>query len=274
MQCRDVREIADSYLSGELLVETNHEILQHLTSCPQCRADLAVRQDLRESVRRAFRNTADLNPRPEFAAELRDSLRKAALAAPPLRTRFGHGWWALAATLVLGVALAAIFGRYGSLTPSQVLAQQAAGDHLNCALHFRLAEKPIELGEAAQRYGAVYQVLERLPPDDLITTAGPAHVLERHSCVYGGRRFAHIVIRYRGEPVSLLVTPGEGLSTMTLPDDAVAHVRSEGRIDGMAVVSFRTGRHMVFFVGGLAEADLLPLATSAAGPLRQELSGV
>ena len=40
MECRDVREMADSFLGEELLTETNHEILRHLETCPVCRAEL------------------------------------------------------------------------------------------------------------------------------------------------------------------------------------------------------------------------------------------
>ena len=43
MQCREVRELADSFLSEQLLVETNHEIVRHLETCPDCRADIAAR---------------------------------------------------------------------------------------------------------------------------------------------------------------------------------------------------------------------------------------
>ena len=46
MECRDVREMADSFLGEELLTETNHEILRHLDTCPVCRADLAGRRAL------------------------------------------------------------------------------------------------------------------------------------------------------------------------------------------------------------------------------------
>ena len=33
MRCEDFREIADSFLSDELLVETNHEVVRHLEDC-------------------------------------------------------------------------------------------------------------------------------------------------------------------------------------------------------------------------------------------------
>ena len=105
MECRDVREMADSFLSEELLTETNHEILRHLETCPVCRADLAGRRALREAVQRAFHNARDLDPDPAFTARLRTALHEAAHKVPVRRRIRFAGWWALAATVLLAVAL-------------------------------------------------------------------------------------------------------------------------------------------------------------------------
>ena len=75
MECRDVRELADSFLSEQLLVETNHEVLRHLETCPDCRLDLAGRRAMRDGLRAAFARADDLRPRPQFATELRNTLR-------------------------------------------------------------------------------------------------------------------------------------------------------------------------------------------------------
>lgn len=273
MECRDVREMADSFLAEELLTETNHEILRHLETCPVCRADLAARRTVREGVRRAFQNASDLDPRPEFLTQLRASLQHAAYDPPAHRRKRFHGWWALAATVLLAVALGLAYRGRDWITATATVARAAVGDHRNCALQFRLAERPIALEEAAQRYGALYRVLEKLPPSDIMTAAGPAHVLERHACVYAGRRFAHVVFEYRGERVSLLVTAAEGVQ-LVLPGQALPHVTSAGRIDDISVVSFRASGQMVFFVGDVAQADLMTLAKAVAEPLYRELAGV
>jgi len=75
MECRDVRELADSFLSEQLLVETNHELLRHLETCPVCRREMADRRALRDTLRSAFVHAEDLSPRPEFVAALRTVLR-------------------------------------------------------------------------------------------------------------------------------------------------------------------------------------------------------
>src|SRR6266852_200656 len=272
MQCRDVRQIIDSYLSEELLIETNHEVLRHLETCRECWADLAARRALRASVRRGFAGAYDLDPHPEFVAQLRSRLRASTLEAPAHRLTMVQGW-ALAAMVLLAIALGVVFRGYGSVNPTDVLARAAVGDHRNCALHFRLTEKPIALEEAARRYDAAYRVLQELPPRDLMTAAGPAHVVERHSCVYEGRRYAHVVLQYRGAPVSLLLTAvDDGSSPTAVPSEALVHLTSEERIDDVSVVGFRMGGHMVFFAGDLEQADLLRLAEAVAGPLYGQLA--
>ena len=274
MQCRDVRQIVDSYLSEELLIETTHEmILRHLETCRECRADLAARRALRASMRRAFTDAHDLDPNLEFVAQLRSRLRASTLAAPPRRLTMVTRWWALAAVVLLAIALGGVLRGYGSVTTMDVMARAAVGDHRNCALHFRLTEQPITLEEAAKRYDATYRVLHEFPPSDLVTAAGPAHVVDRHSCVYWGRRYAHIVLEYRRATVSLLVTAVDGSSSAAIPSEALGHLTSEGRIDDVSVVGFRTGRHMVFLAGDLEQADLLRLADAVAGPLYRQLAG-
>lgn len=271
MECRDVRELADSFLAEELLTETNHEILRHLDTCPACREDLAARRALRVAVQRAFRNARDFGPSDDFMARLRTTLQDASRTVPARRRIRFHAWWALAATVLLVVALGVAYRGRDWIATTGALARAAVGDHLNCALHFRLAEKPISLEEAARRYDVAYRVLETLPPNDVITGAGTARVLERHSCVYGGRRFAHIVLDYRGTRVSLLVTAVDGSGPLALPGEGLPHVSSPGRVDDMSVVSFRTSRHVVFLVGDVAQADLANLADAVAGSLYRGL---
>ena len=273
MKCRDVRELADSFLGEELLTETNHEILHHLETCPVCRADLDARRAVRDGVRGAFHRAASLEPSPEFVAGLRTTLQNSASEAQPRRGTRLLGLWALAATVLLAATVGLAYRGREWMAATGALARAAVGDHLNCALHFRLTEQPITLADAATRYGPDYLVLENLPPDDVMTAAGPARVLERHACVYGGRRFAHIVFEYRGQRVSLLVTAAGRNPQPRLPGDAAPHVTSAGRIDAIAVVSFRAAGQMVFFAGDVEQTDLMQLADAIAEPLYRGLAG-
>src|SRR5258707_14145086 len=163
MECRDIREMADSFLAEELLTETNHEILRHVETCRACRADLAARRTLREGIRRAVKNASNLDSRPEFIAQLRTNLHNEARRLLIRRGLRFRGWWALAATVLLAVALGLAYQGRHWIAERGALSPAAVRDHLNCALHFRLAERPIELEEDSHRYGSPHRCLENLP---------------------------------------------------------------------------------------------------------------
>src|ERR1051325_5148961 len=99
MDCRRVRELADSYLSEQLLVETNHEVLAHLETCPACRGELATRRAVRDKLRGAFARADQLQPRPEFVSELVERLRPVPRSIS--RRAVVKSWWAVAASVLL-----------------------------------------------------------------------------------------------------------------------------------------------------------------------------
>ena len=127
MECRDVREMADSFLAEELLTETNHEILRHLDTCPVCREDLAARRVLRAAVQRAFHNAHALDSSPEFMVRLRTTLQEAARQVPARRGIRFQAWWALAATVLLVVALGLAYRGRASLRSELRSSKFAAG---------------------------------------------------------------------------------------------------------------------------------------------------
>jgi hypothetical protein len=271
MNCRDVREVADSFLCDELLTETNHEILQHLDTCAFCRTDIDARRTLRRALRDAFDRAPELQPRPEFLDRLRGDLRDA--PAQEHRSRmFSRRWFAIAAGLVLAAGLGgAVLMKRAASPPSDALAQDAIGDHRNCALKFRLVRTPIPLEEAAQRFDSAFRLLLAAPPDDMATPGGTTRVVERHSCAYGDRRFGHVVLQYQGHVVSLLVTAHAN------PTDAAEAATAEPRVigrltNGLSVVSVNGTRHAVLLVSDLGSAELTRLSQAVSLPLAQRLA--
>ncbi|MDQ3685474.1 MAG: zf-HC2 domain-containing protein [Acidobacteriota bacterium] len=71
MQCRELREIACSFLDDELLVETNHAVISHLETCAGCRREVVARRELRVKLRAAIKNAPEMQMRPQFIARLR-----------------------------------------------------------------------------------------------------------------------------------------------------------------------------------------------------------
>ena len=256
MECRDVRELADSFLSEQLLVETTHDILRHLAQCPSCRVEMESRRRLRTALRGAFERSSELRTTPEFLASIGRHVRE------HQSLRSARWTWrammAIAASLLLVSGVA--FGGREWLGAS--LLHAVLGDHQNCAIRFSLKEKPISLEEAAQRFEPAYRSLVAVAPSPARLSSGELTVLERHSCVYDRRRFAHIVLRYRGTLVSVLVT-----------QDRLARVPAELAVEGTRVSSFRAGRFAAFVVSSASDPEMREIAAAVAGPLKNALAG-
>jgi len=258
MQCHDARELLDSFVAEELLVETNHELLQHLASCPACQSELEARSRLRTGLRDAFARAADLQVRPGFEEELAAHLR----ATAPLATRrhWTGRWLAMAASLLLAalVGVSMLRGRIDEV------ARIAAGDHQNCAVKFALREKPISLSDAAARYDAAYARLEHTPPNEVQTTAGTLHVADRHSCVFENRRFGHVVFKLDDHLVSVLMTAGD---SSVAAAGAAANLALLPSVEGLSIASLHVPGHVVFVISDLQGAAFQQVAQSLAGPV-------
>ena len=269
MTCRDVREAADSFLCDELLTETNHDILQHLDTCPSCRAEVEGRCRLRGALRIAFDRAPDLQPPVDFAERLRAQLREAP-AHPHRSWRLSRQWFAVAAGVVAAAGLTTSVLLNRSLAPADALARDAIGDHRNCALKVRLIRTPMALEEAAERFDRAFRLLLDAPPGDISTPDGPAHVVDRHACAYGGRRFGHVIMEYRGRVVSLLLTPNEEAGTAREPGEALPHPIGRPK-DGLSVVSVDRSRHAILLVSDLGTDELTQLSKVVSVPLAQRL---
>jgi hypothetical protein len=276
MECREVRQLAEAFVSEQLLVETTQAVVAHLERCPACRAEVEGLRRLRAATRSALDGAADLAIDPEFAAALTSRLQAEAARPWSLRSP-RRRWMAIAASVVL-IAGAGWGLREWSASGLSTLMRAAVGDHRFCALTFKLAEPPIPLQEAARRHGGVYALFETVEPSTATLTGGTLVILERHSCVFDGRRFAHIVLRYRNEMVSLLVTdlvaddvrPGGALwGRLTMTGTPIELPAT----DGFQVVAFRGPRHAVFVVSALSHEDVQEVAQAMAGPVSRALAG-
>lgn len=302
MKCQEFKKVMDSFLSDELLVETNHDVLRHLESCPACRLEIAALRDFRAQVRAAAARSDEFRLNPVFSTKLRTGLKNTALR-PSFFERIKHGSvagkWAVAIAftcLVLIVAGAGILvfdlGRSNrdesagnierrQLNPStenataqairaswNEMAHEAVGDHRNCALEFHLLEKPISLDDAARDYGAfnkglgqvVISAINNYPAKEPVDGA---ELVEAHSCVFAGKRFAHLVLKANGKVVSVLVTASE----LPAGDKEI----DEQQVDGMSVAGFRTYEHAVFVVSDLPENRNTSIANSIADAIRKHL---
>jgi hypothetical protein len=277
MECREVRQLAEAFVSEQLLVETTEAVVAHLDRCPLCRAEVEALRRLRAATRSAFERHPDLAARPELRSEL-TAMLATRVKADPVRLRPTPKprltWLAIAASLLL--IMGAGWGwRAWSTSHLSALLHAAVGDHRFCALTFKLTERPIPLAEAARRYGSVVDgLLQTVEPSTIALNGGPLRIIERHSCVFEGRRFSHIVLRYKGAPVSLLVTadtrPGRVLWGALAGAPQTPSVMPV--TDGFHVASFSGARHVVFVVSSLNDADVHDVAGAMAVPVSRALA--
>ena len=92
MQCEEFKQVADSYLSDELLVESNLDVMAHLETCDDCRRDLDARNALRSRLRSAIATDSLSRPRPAFEAAMYEHLRHDALQPAGFFSMLGDGF--------------------------------------------------------------------------------------------------------------------------------------------------------------------------------------
>lgn len=270
MDCREVRRLADAYVSDQVLVETAQAIGAHLDTCPPCRAEIDGLRRLRASVRTAVRASTNEALRPEFVASLRERLQAEAARHPyPQAPR--RWWLGLAAAAVLVVGSGFGVQQWGARAWTHLLLA-AAGDHQNCALTFKLSEDPIPLEEAARRFGGASQLLAQVDLPASTANGTPLTVVARHSCVFEAQRFVHLVLRYRNETVSVLVTddPRPALASIGRTDGVLSDVRTEG---AFTMASFTGGRRAAFVVSALDADALREVGQAVSGPIARALGG-
>jgi hypothetical protein len=290
MNCRDFSEIADSYLSNELLVETNHEVIRHLESCAGCRSLLAERRAFRDRLKRAISDARDSHVDTAFAAKLRESLQS---TAQP-RSLFAGFRLAFAAAAVLlmtivGVVIyrsvgdPALESAVNSAVPEPIASVpaplsvvpialktasvEAFGDHKNCALSHNLKERPISLAKAAETVDVVNRDFDKTVMDALKEKfGGDVEMIKAHYCLFNGRYFAHAVVSLRKRTISVLMTK---LSADEVSSYEPAACGSDGDLNAAC---FSSGGYGVFVVSDAGEDEAVTVALSLSDVLGRHIA--
>jgi hypothetical protein len=291
MDCRELKTMMESYIGDELLVETNHEVLRHLENCPDCRRDMADRRSLKLQLRHAVKNAEEARIEAAFAMRVTAGLRETALR-PSIWDFSNPRIAALSFACIVFVGLGAIVwlnqinfspnteeGRNLPATKGNTsdlenavrvswdeMTAHAVGDHKNCAVEFHLAEEPISLDEAAVTYGAFNKDLDETVDAALKAVfngddSNGIKFLEAHSCIFEGRRFAHIVMRHNGQIVSVLVTDTD------LPG-GTNEIQTTHFDETLNAAGFHIEHHAVFVVSELPDAENMTIARSLVPAIR------
>jgi hypothetical protein len=254
--CGKARGYLDSYLSNELLVETNHEVLRHLEGCPKCTAELGTRARVRSGLQAAVRGT----PVPEgLEARVQRAVR-----AQSRRTVAGWYTMAVAAMVIIGLAIVSLT----RTKPGQeeAILNKASGrlavmlnvglrDHLHCAVFRKYDKAAVQLSPEIMDLARLVKV--KLP--------GDFRVIQGHRCTAAGREYVHLIMTRGDKVLSLLLTrkrPGESLS---------GGVYQEG-VDRFQVVGFESHDYLVYIISDLDAQQNLQLAANIAPAVREYLA--
>jgi hypothetical protein len=298
MDCRNFKELLDSYLCGELAVETNHAILRHAELCGVCRDEMAARRTFRESLRRAC-------SRERMSDQAVESLRARLRAEAGLKEgeeetnerANERGWLArlfetrlllpMAATAALLLLTAGVWSLYllsgkpqtapapspemiKALELSDDLIVESVGDHQNCASHFIAATGPAEMPDSVRDYDPACLRLDKVAAEG----ARDLRLRAAHVCGYGGRRFAHLVYTHGERLISLLVTERDGRALKlgaVPPFDGLSIGLQQAEHERIALGAYQTNQRIVLVVSDLPENENKTLAERLAKPVVEHL---
>ena len=284
--CERTRRYMDSYVSSELLVETNHEVLRHLESCPSCAAELEVRARIKSRLKTAVQSQS---VPPELQARVREALRHES------RATFAWTRWAMAAAAMLVIGLASwievprwtrpalpdladrrgqdIFIQKVSASLSAVL-KVGLGDHIHCSIFRKYPKNPPSVGEMAEKLGPAYQDLVPLVKSRV---SEEYRIILAHQCGYQGRRFVHLTLSNGSNLVSLVITrkqPEESLQALGVSDHPSGVPIYQAAAQSYDVAGFETDQFLAYVVSDLGAKQNLQIADNLAPSVRQFLAAI
>jgi putative zinc finger protein len=285
--CDKIRGYLDSYISNELLVETNHEVLRHLESCPSCSAEVEARSRVRTRLRAAVESQ-------KVPADLTVKIRQ---MVHRQQSRFlpTAAWslWAMAAAaaVVLSVGVWVTRARTGmpdsldvadragqdvfiqrvSRTVSKVL-RVGLGDHIHCAVFRKYPKNPPAVAQLAETMGPVFQGL--VP---LVKASVPDRfrILMAHQCSYGTRRFIHVTLSDGANLMSLVIArkePGESLDGLSPSTRASGVPVYQGQAERYEIAGFETAQYLAFVISDMNAGNNLQMASNIAPPVHDFLA--
>lgn len=258
MNCRDFRDLSDSYLSDELSVETNHQLFKHLENCADCRAELASRREVREKLRVSLKIAPEFQITPAFATRLTAHLRENSA-----REHFWFNWKIFAPVLatlliIVSFAFAMVYRQIQTNNAWQnylvEMSHNAIGDHQHCALE-NIKKWEENAGKVTAEQATFVKSLQ----------TSETEILATHDCEFEGKIFTHYILRRGGKIVSVAKIASENpLQTKTKISNSIICERE----DGLQVASFQDGTNLVFVISDMSETENLTMARTLSDSLK------
>jgi len=275
--CERYRRYFDAYLDNELLIETNQDVLQHLTSCTECTRIL----DDRARVKQAVRSAVEAEDAPsELVVAVRSQLGAHRGLFPSNSVR----WMMAAAAVVLAIVGVESVqwrtllnsGNNGAVlqavsTRARDLLRVGLVDHVHCAILSGRWKQFISfdnMKEDTTRQALGPQFIELVPAVE--AKLGSAYTLvQGHRCVANHRQYIHLILtRNTGTILSLVITEKNNESFNQA--DAVAVMKASGipiYSDSQGptqIAGFETDKYLAYVVSNLDRNANLNVASLMA----------
>jgi Putative zinc-finger len=277
--CERYRRYFDAYLDNELLVETNQDVLQHLTSCTECIRILEDRARMKQLVRNAVKSE---HAPPELVAALRNRVRT---ESPSF---FAHNTlrWTMAAAAVLLVAIVGIgtlqWARIVQFTGNEGLVPAISArvqdilrvgliDHVHCTIVLQRWKRFVSLEEmkASTEHTALGPEFIGLVPA-VEAKLGPEYkMVQGHRCVANNRQYVHLIMTgNKGAILSLVITQKNNESFTQA--DAIAVMKASGipiyrdRQGTLEIAGFESDKYLAYVVSNLDRDANLNVASLMA----------
>jgi hypothetical protein len=275
MDCREFREIAEAYLSDELLVESNIRVDRHLEACGDCKTRFAAMRRLRRQMSSTVRDSENFRIDRTFAVKLAGELKEGALNRNAgrrfLRPTVVIPAFAVSAVVVGFLWLSPIdisYERMMSLTTilsekpvirgvAEVLAG-AVGHHRTCAVQKLTLWEATEPSETPER---------RLFREKILTPLNESggsdriRLLSTDDCIFEGKPFVHVILKNGETVVSVFVEKTDPLSPV---DGETAATIVSDEADDFRVAAFRKKLQTVLVVSDLSQSENLKFAQALA----------
>jgi hypothetical protein len=277
--CERYRRYFDAYLDNELLVETNQDVLQHLTSCAVCTRILEDRARMKQFVRDAVK--AEHAP-PELVAALRDRLR----TERPGFFAYSTARWMMAAAAVLLLAIAGIAGlQWGRIvqfgiadnvfhtvsTGVQNILRVGLVNHVHCTIVLQRWKRFMSFDEmkAATGRQALGPEFIDLVPAIQAKLGAEYKLVQGHRCAANRRQYIHFILTGDdGAIVSLVITEKQNESFTQ--EDAIAVVNASGipiyqaRQGTLETAGFESEKYLAYIISNLDRNANLDVASLVA----------
>ena len=278
--CSKVRDLVDAYLSDELLVETNQQILSHLNTCERCVAIVEDRKRVRHLLRRAVDNQ-------QIPAGLEQKIKLGLRQQNHGRMNL-NGWRALAIAATLAVAALggwAVFHLAGhspviaAFNLVHVVSQQGLAvldigvqDHIKCAINHHTQDQKFTqemmFESLGPEYSGLVNLIKHKIPGNYSMTVG-------HRCTIKGREYVHFILRDGDHAISIVFTKKHD-ETLASSDGKTAQISKEtiyeSRLQGYDVASFESHEYLGFVVSDTGETNTVQLASDLASTVKDFLS--